>query len=728
MPPPAALEPVPVTGAELDAIVAGTSHSPHAILGPHPAGGHVTVRVLQPNASAVSIRTGAHSLAMRPERGGIWVGVLDPPEVPDYQLDIVSRDGTSARIDDPYRYLPTLGEIDQHLINEGRHEQLWTVLGAHVRTYDGAGSQVSGTSFAVWAPSAQGVRVAGDFNKWDGSNHPMRMLGSSGIWEIFIPGLGVGTLYKYDVCGADGSWRHKADPLATYTQELPDCASIVFESTYEWSDSAWMGARGGQPAVNRPMSCYEVHLGSWRGGLSYRELAEQLVPYVCDLGFTHVEFLPVMEHPYGGSWGYHVSSFYAPTSRFGDPDGLRFLVDQLHQAGVGVILDWVPAHFATDDWALARFDGTTLYEHADPARGQHPEWGSLIFDFGRSEVRNFLVANALYWLEEFHADGLRVDGVASMLYLDYARSESEWTPNVHGGRENLEAVSLLQEINATVYKRVPAAVMIAEESTAWPGVTRATDVGGLGFGFKWNLGWMHDSLGYLARNPVHRQYHHDQMTFSMMYAFSENYVLPVSHDEVVHGKGSLLSKMPGDRWQQLANLRAFLAYMWAHPGKQLVFMGVELAPVSEWAESRELDWDLLSFPEHRGVQQLVRDLNRVYVGSAAFWSHDSEPGGFSWTDAGDSVNSVFSFVRTGSDGSTATCVANFAETPHFDYRLGLPSPGDWHEVINTDAKEYCGSGVGNLGAIVAGSEPSHGLPASATVQLPPLGTIWLRPA
>ncbi|MBA2716611.1 MAG: 1,4-alpha-glucan branching protein GlgB [Propionibacteriales bacterium] len=722
---------MPVTVAELDQIVAGTSRGPHAVLGPHRASGLVTVRALHPNAQAVSIRTGTHSVAMRAEHGGIWVGVLESLEVPDYQLDVRFGDGTSKRINDPYSYPPTVGELDRHLINEGRHEELWTVLGAHVHTHAAAGGpagrQVSGTSFAVWAPSAQGVRVAGDFNAWDGSGHPMRMLGSSGVWEIFIPGLGAGALYKYDVCGADGSWRHKADPLATYTQRPPECASIVFESTYEWSDAAWMVARGERPAVNQPMSCYEVHLGSWRAGLSYLELAEQLVPYVRDLGFTHVELMPVMEHPYGGSWGYHVSSFYAPTSRLGDPDGFRLLVDRLHQAGVGVILDWVPAHFATDDWALSRFDGTALYEHADPARGQHPEWGSLIFDFGRSEVRNFLVANALYWLEEFHADGLRVDGVASMLYLDYARSEGQWTANIHGGRENLEAVSLLQEINATVYKRAPGAMTIAEESTAWPGVTRPTDADGLGFGFKWNLGWMHDSLDYLARDPAHRRYHHDQMTFSMMYAYAENYVLPISHDEVVHGKGSLLAKMPGDRWKQLANLRAFLAYMWAHPGKQLVFMGAELAPMVEWAESGELDWDLLSSPEHRGVQQLVRDLNRAYVATAAWWSRDSEPEGFSWIDPGDTAGSVFSFVRSGSDGSAAVCVANFAARPHLDYRLGLPSPGDWHEVINTDAKEYCGSGVGNLGAIVAVSEESHGLPASATVQLPPLGTIWLRP-
>ncbi len=698
---PAPDAPRPVDVAELDRIVAGTSRSPHAVLGPHPSGGHVTVRTLQPDASAVSVLSGRSSVAMSREHNGVWVAVLPNAEVPDYRLDVRYADGATRRIDDPYRYLPTLGEIDQHLINEGRHEQLWRVLGAHVRSYDGVGGQVSGTSFAVWAPSAQGVRVAGDFNAWDGRTHPMRVLGSSGIWEIFIPDVGAGTLYKYDVCGADGSWRHKADPMAQYAEVPPLRASAVFESSYEWGDTSWLARRAGQRAVEAPMSIYEVHLGSWRKGLGYRELADQLVPYVADLGFTHVELLPVMEHPFGGSWGYHVTSFFAPTARFGDPDDFRYLVDRLHAAGVGVILDWVPGHFATDEWALARFDGTALYEHSDPSRGWHKEWGSYIFDFGRSEVRNFLVANAVYWLEEFHVDGLRVDGVASMLYLDYAREEGEWTPNIYGGRENLEAVGFLQEVNATVYKRVPGAVTIAEESTAWPGVTRSTHVGGLGFGFKWNMGWMHDSLGYLANDPVYRQYHHHQMTFSLMYAFAENYVLPISHDEVVHGKGSLVGKMPGDRWKQLANVRALLAYMWAHPGKQLIFMGAEFAQVSEWAEGAELDWALLGSPEHLGVQHLVGDLNRAYAATAALWSLDNHPDGFSWIDAGDNLNNVFSFARTGSDGSCLVCVANFAAIPHSDYRLGLPRIGDWHEIINTDATEYSGSGVGNLGVVSA---------------------------
>jgi 1,4-alpha-glucan branching enzyme len=500
----------------------------------------------------------------------------------------------------------------------------------------------------------------------------------------------------------------------------------VFESTYRWSDEKWLRRRAQQRAVEAPMSIYEVHLGSWRRGLGYRELGDQLATYVKELGFTHVELLPVMEHPFGGSWGYHVTSFFAPTARFGDPDDFRCFVDRLHAAGVGVILDWVPGHFATDEWALAKFDGTALYEHGDPRRGWHEEWGSHVFNFGRSQVRNFLVANALFWLEEFHVDGLRVDGVASMLYLDYSRREGEWTPNIYGGRENLEAVGFLQELNATFYKHGPGAVTIAEESTAWPGVTRATHLGGLGFGFKWDMGWMHDSLSYLAAEPVHRQYHHAQITFSMMYAYSENFVLPISHDEVVHGKGSLLRKMPGDRWQQLATLRAFLGYMWAHPGKQLLFMGSEFAQDREWAEGSELDWHLLDLVGHRGAQRLVQDLNAAYSAAAALWELDTDPAGFRWIDANDSSSNVFSFLRIARDGTQVACVANFAGVPHLGYQLGLPLTGTWQEIINTDADDYGGSNVGNLGGVTARATPRHGLPASAEVQLPPLGTLWLR--
>ncbi len=523
-------------------------------------------------------------------------------------------------------------------------------------------------------------------------------------------------------------WREKADPLAFATEVPPATASVVFSTSHEWNDDAWLRQRAETPWHAAPMSIYEVHLGSWRAGLSYRQLADELVGYVTHTGFTHVEFLPVAEHPFGGSWGYQVTSYYAPTSRFGSPDDFRYLVDRLHQAGIGVIVDWVPGHFPRDEFALARFDGTALYEHPDPRRGEQPDWGTFVFNFGRREVRNFLVANALFWLEEFHVDGLRVDAVASMLYLDYSRNEGEWTPNEYGGRENLEAVAFLQETNATVYKRVPGAVTIAEESTAWPGVTRPTHLGGLGFGFKWNMGWMHDTLGYLAHDPVHRTYHHNQMTFSMMYAYSENYVLPLSHDEVVHGKGSLLRKMPGDRWQQLANLRALYAFLWAHPGKQLLFMGGEFAQESEWSEGRSLDWWLLDNPDHAGVQRLIVDLNRVYRESPALWTLDVDPAGFGWIDANDAQGNVFSFARRGADGSILVCVANFAGNPHEQYRLGLPAPGRWDEVINTDSENYTGSGVGNLGAVKAEDKPWHGQPCSTVLRLPPMGALWLRPA
>jgi len=554
----------------------------------------------------------------------------------------------------------------------------------------------------------------------------MRSLGSSGVWELFVPDTGDGTRYKFEILGRDRVWRQKADPLAFATERPPATASVVFTPNYAWGDDDWMRERAGKHQHQEPVSIYEVHLGSWRQGLDYRKLAEELVTYVTEMGFTHVELLPVAEHPYGGSWGYQVSSYFAPTSRFGSPDEFRYLVDRLHQAGIGILVDWVPAHFPKDAWALARFDGTALYEHPDPRRGEHPDWGTLVFDFGRREVRNFLVANAIYWLAEFHIDGLRVDAVASMLYLDYSREPGEWLPNAYGGRENLEAVAFLQEMNATAYRRVPGIITVAEESTAWPGVTRATHLGGLGFGFKWNMGWMHDSLDYISKETIYRQYHHHEMTFSMMYAYTENFILPISHDEVVHGKGSLIRKMPGDRWQQFANLRAFLAYMWAHPGKQLLFMGSEFGQDAEWSESDSLQWWLLDHGPHRGVQSLVRDLNRHYLEIPALWRLDSDPAGFRWIDANDASGNVFSFLRLDGARSTLACIANFSPTPHEAYRLGLAAPGRWEEVINTDADAYGGSGVGNLGAVQAAAEPWHGLPASATLRLPPLGVLWLR--
>jgi 1,4-alpha-glucan branching enzyme len=726
-PPAVEVDPAGVDPTELDRLVGGAHHNPHSILGFHALpSGRTVIRTLRPEASAVAVilADGNRTELRRLHDGGVFAGIVDAAPT-DYRLEVTYGDQT-YRVDDPYRWLPTLGEIDLHLIGEGRHENLWQVLGAHVRSYDTPGGAVVGTSFAVWAPSAAGVRVEGDFDYWSGRAYPMRSLGSSGVWELFIPEVGDGARYKFQILGADHVWRDKADPMAFATEAPPATASRIYTSTYEWDDDSWLGQRASTSWHTAPISIYEVHLGSWRAGLSYRQLADELVDYLVSSGFTHVEFLPVSEHPFGGSWGYQVSSYYAPSARFGAPDDFRFLVDRLHQAGIGVIVDWVPGHFPKDDFALARFDGTALYEHADPRRGEQPDWGTLVFNFGRSEVRNFLVANALYWLEEFHVDGLRVDAVASMLYLDYSRPAGEWLPNVYGGRENLEAVAFLQEVNATVYKRVPGAMTIAEESTAWPGVTRATYLGGLGFGFKWNMGWMHDTLSYIHHEPIHRQYHHNEMTFSMMYAYTENFVLPISHDEVVHGKGSMLAKVPGDEWQKIATLRALYAFMWAHPGKQLLFMGQEFGQGAEWTEARGLDWWLLDTPDHAGLQRLIGDLNRTYRDTSALWSKDFDPTGFAWIDANDASGNVFSFVRFGADGSMLACVANFSSVPHEGYRLGLPRAGRWDEIINTDADIYAGSGVGNWGGVEAAESSWHGQPASAVLRVPPLGAIWLR--
>ncbi|MGH3760151.1 1,4-alpha-glucan branching protein GlgB [Actinophytocola sp.] len=723
---PSALPP-----GDLRRLVTGAHHDPHSVLGVHSDHAGTTVaRTYRPGAKAVTLLAGEERTPLHETADGVFTAEL--PNSPGsylFEIDYGWDDDTDPMlVEDPYRWLPTLGELDLHLLGEGRHERLWHVLGAHVRTHDTPTGPVEGTSFAVWAPNARGVRVAGDFDGWDGRANPMRSLGSSGIWELFIPGLPPGTCYKFRILGPDGDWHEKADPLAFATEVPPATASKVTASSHEWTDEAWMTRREATAWHAAPMSVYEVHLGSWRPGLGYRELAEALADYVAEQGFTHVELLPVAEHPFGGSWGYQVTSYYAPTARFGTPDEFRHLVDTLHARDIGVIMDWVPAHFPKDAWALARFDGTALYEHADPRRGEHPDWGTLVFDFGRTEVRNFLVANALYWLEEFHIDGLRVDAVASMLYLDYSRREGEWLPNVHGGRENLDAVRFLQELNATVYKHHPGAIMVAEESTAWPGVTRPTHLGGLGFGFKWNMGWMHDTLSYVGHDPVHRSYHHNEVTFSLMYAWSENFVLPLSHDEVVHGKGSLWTRMPGDDWNKAAGLRAVLAFMWAHPGKQLLFMGGEFGQVQEWSENRSLDWHLLDEPLHGGVQRLVGDLNRRYRAHPALYAADTSSEGFAWIDANDSANNVASFLRLDPDtGAVVACVANFAGTPHHDYRVGLPSAGRWRELLNTDATDYGGSGWGNLGGMAANEEPWHGQPASALLQLPPQGVLWLTP-
>jgi 1,4-alpha-glucan branching enzyme len=611
----------------------------------------------------------------------------------------------------------SLGELDLYLIAEGRHEQLWKALGAQVKR-DETGA-VLGTAFSVWAPNAQAVSLIGDHNYWDRNAHQMHRIGSSGIWEIFVADISAGTKYKFAVCGIGGRWVDHADPMARATEIPPLTASVVEESTYQWNDQAWLDQRSQFQSWRSAVSVYEVHLGSWKIGLSYKELAIELVEYVQQQGFTHVEFLPVTEHPYGPSWGYQVTSFFAPTSRFGSPDEFRFLVDALHNASIGVILDWVPAHFPKDEWALAKFDGTALYEHADPRLGEHPDWGTLIFNFGRNEVRNFLVASALYWLTEFHIDGLRVDAVASMLYLDYSREDGQWLPNKHGGRENLEAVQLLQEATSTAYKTHPGIMMIAEESTAWSGVTADTSGGGLGFGFKWNMGWMHDTLQYLSHEPIHRVHHHNEITFSILYAWSENFMLPLSHDEVVHGKGQLVNKFPGDRWQKVATLRALYGYMWAHPGKKLLFMGSEFAQNDEWSESAGLQWHLTEYAEHQGVQKTVTELNSVYRSTPALWEKDTNPEGFTWLVGNDAAANVMAFARWDDDASALVCVTNFSPVPHENYQLPFPNAGIWREVLNTDDVNYGGSGVSNEQLIVGASQ-------IASVRIPPLATVWFK--
>ena len=586
-----------------------------------------------------------------------------------------------------------LGAVDLYLIGEGRHEKLWEILGSHLQ-YSVAG-EITGASFAVWAPNARAVSLICDANSWDRNANKMAEAASSGIWEIFVPDVGEGLRYKYAIQQGDGRWVDHADPLARRTEIPPLTASVLFETSFTWNDKAWIEKRETFQSWRSPMSIYEVHLGSWKIGLNFVDLAVELVEYVKNQGFTHVEFLPVMEHPYGPSWGYQVTSFFAPTSRFGSPDEFRHLVDALHQANIGVILDWVPAHFPKDEWALAKFDGTALYEHADPRLGEHPDWGTLIFNFGRTEVKNFLLASALFWLSEFHIDGLRVDAVASMLYLDYSRKEGEWLPNKFGGRENLEAVQLLQETTSTAYRLHPGIMLIAEESTAWPGVSRSTDSGGLGFGYKWNMGWMHDTLSYLQQDPINRMYHHNEITFSILYAWSENYILPFSHDEVVHGKASLVNKFPGDRWQKLATLRALYGFMWAHPGKKLLFMGCEFAQNDEWSESLGLQWHLTQYDEHQGIQRAVKKLNEMYIALPALWEKDSSSEGFTWLVNNDAASNVLAFVRWDDSRRPLVSITNFSPVPHEWYEMTLPLPGIWREVMNTDDLQFGGSGITN---------------------------------
>ena len=611
--------------------------------------------------------------------------------------------------------------------HSGGDTEVWKRLGSHVVTIDDdERGPITGTRFAVWAPNAQAVEVISDFNWWTGDC--MRLIPGSGVWGTFVEGVDEGTLYKFRIQDQWGTWHEKVDPMARYSEQAPQNASIVTETHYEWNDDEWIARREASRAHAEPMSVYEVHLGGWRHGLSYRELADQLVSYVTWQGYTHVEFMPLAEHPFAPSWGYQVTGYFSPTSRYGSPDDLRYLIDKLHQAGIGVIMDWVPGHFPKDDWALGRFDGTALYEHADPRQGEHKDWGTYIFNYGRNEVKSFLISSALYWISEFHVDGLRVDAVASMLYLDYSREEGEWVPNKYGGRENLEAIDFLRYVNSHLYSRHPGILMIAEESTSFPGVTKPVDDGGLGFGFKWNMGWMNDSLRYLELNPFHRQYHHGEMTFAMVYQYSENFILPISHDEVVHGKGSMITKIPGDDWQQFASLRAFYSYMWSFPGKQLVFMGQEFGQRHEFDESVSLEWFVADLWGHGGLKRLFRDLNKIYKENPALWQLDSDPRGFEWINADDAGNNLFSWLRRSDDGSTIACFTNFSPNPQTDYRIGLPMEGVWTEILNTDSLEYDGTGeFGNLGQIVATPLPAPDrLRAVATVCVPPMGSVWLR--
>ncbi len=718
---------------ELNRLLALRHRDPHSILGAHLTPTGVIVRAFRPGAERVNLLVDGEPprpMRARPEPGLFEVIVANKREVFPYRLEVHFPGGAAITAHSAYSFLPTLGELDLYLLAEGKHEQAYKKLGAHPMESQG----VQGVAFAVWAPNADGVSVVGDFNGWDGRLDMMRMLGGSGIWEVFVPELAPGTRYKYEIRTREGALMLKTDPFATWMEVPPSTASIVYKLSQPFSDDAWMKQRSARDQLRSPVSIYEVHLGSWRRNpgegnrsLTYREMAHELGDYVTDLGFTHVELMPVMEHPFAGSWGYQVTGYFAPTARFGTPDDFRYLIDSLHNRGIGVILDWVPAHFPTDAFSLGRFDGTALYEHLDPRKGFHPEWGTYIFNFARDEVRTFLLASAHNWLSEYHADGLRVDAVSSMLYLDYGRKAGEWIPNEHGGRENLDAISFLQEMNKQAFRQHPGTTTIAEESTAWPGVSRPVYVGGLGFGFKWDMGWMHDTLDYFSLDPIFRRYHHRDLTFGLMYAWSENFVLPLSHDEVVYGKRSLLDKMPGDRWRKFANLRALYAYMWARSGKKLLFMGGEFGQWREWNHDASLDWHLLAEADHRGLQSLVRDCNRIYRAEPALWEADVDPKGFQWLDANNADENIIAFMRIApSSGRRVICLCNFSPVAREGYRIGAPVGGLYKEILNSDAGIYGGSNVGNAGAVMADNSPSHGMPFSLTLRLPPLGVIWLE--
>jgi 1,4-alpha-glucan branching enzyme len=717
------------TEAEIAAIVAGQHGNPFAVLGLHKAGQDWIGRTFAPGAEVIEAKTlSGKSLGALERRhdGGFFEGKVAIEDRGPIRYEARNARGNWSFVD-PYLFGPVLGPLDDYYASEGTHLRLYDKLGAHLITHEG----IEGVHFAVWAPNAQRVSIVGDFNSWDGRRHVMRQRRDTGVWEIFIPEVGEGACYKYEIIGAHGDLLPlKSDPFGFWAELRPKTASRVAQTqNFEWNDAEYLGNRVNSDPRRAPMSIYETHLGSWRrndqgGFLDYDALAAELIPYVRDLGFTHIELLPITEHPYDPSWGYQPTGLYAPTARFGGPSSFARFIDSAHRAGLGVLLDWVPAHFPTDQHGLSRFDGTALYEHEDPRRGFHPDWNTAIYNFGRREVSNFLINNALFWLERYHLDGLRVDAVASMLYLDYSRKAGEWLPNQYGGRENVEAVSFLRRMNELAYRDGPGIVTIAEESTAWPGVSQPTSAGGLGFGFKWNMGFMHDTLQYLERDPVHRRHHHNELTFGLLYAFSENFVLPLSHDEVVHGKGTLLNKMAGDDWQKFANLRAYYAFMWAYPGKKLLFMGQELAPWSEWSEAHSLDWSLLDHRPHRGVQTLIRDLNRLYREYPALHARDCEPEGFEWLIADDAANSVYAWLRKAGDEPPIVSVTNFTPVPRDRYAIPLPRAGHWREILNTDAAVYGGSGRGNLGGVGAQARSSHGKPASAEVSLPPLATVY----
>ncbi|KGK84866.1 glycogen branching protein [Stutzerimonas degradans] len=716
--------------ADVDALVRAEHGDPFAILGPHADGDGLVIRAYLPNALGVEVldRSGANALGSM-EQGqvpGFFVTRLLHPQ--PYLLRIRWAGGEQIT-EDPYSFGPQLGEIDMHLFSEGNHREIGRVFGSQVVEVDG----VAGVRFAVWAPNARRVSVVGDFNGWDGRRHPMRLRFPSGVWELFIPRLQPGDAYKYEILGPQGVLPLKADPVALATEHPPGTASVVARPLeYQWRDADWLQRRKALQAYDAPMSIYELHAGSWQRAdddrlYDWHELAERLIPYVVEMGFTHIELMPIMEHPFGGSWGYQPLSQFAPSARYGTAHDFATFVDACHQAGIGVILDWVPAHFPTDAHGLGDFDGTSLYEYDHPFEGFHQDWDTYIYNLGRTEVHGFMLASALHWLREFHVDALRVDAVASMLYRDYSRKDGEWIPNRHGGRENLEAIDFLRHLNDVVASETPGALVIAEESTAFPGVSKPTSEGGLGFSYKWNMGWMHDTLKYIQEDPVHRRYHHDKMTFGMVYAYSEHFVLPISHDEVVHGKGSLIDKMPGDRWQKFANLRTYLSFMWTHPGKKLLFMGSEFGQWREWNHDRELDWFLLEEPDHRGAQHLVRDLNRLYRTEPALHQLDSDPRGFQWLIGDDRGNSVLAWLRRDAEGRPLLVIGNFTPVVREGYRVGVPQEGRWQEIFNSDAACYGGSNVGNGGGILAEATPAHGEQHSLQLTLPPLGVIILRP-